>query len=321
MRLKKKLHITLLLFSFFTVLSKVYADEGFYYHINDHLGNCRVIIDEQGVVQKAYDYYPFGMQLRAYQPGDAATFTFTGKQLDEDGGLDWYYFGARFYDPEVGRFLGVDPLAHKYPSLNPYHYTMNNPLRYVDPNGKQVSGDEEDQLEIERNMWTNFGKASEQALQEMPQTLKLSESSEEITKGVANGLIGISDATSDASNVAAVLGVVLAPVTQGTSLAITGTALTIGAVADVSSTLLKGADAAFFGGSVGDFKGQAFQTAVTVGSGKLLNSATAKAITRTSFSTGPVFRSAQSGRFVKNSYGLSVSAMSDATKVMIGYSF
>ena len=90
------------------------------------------------MVQKAYDYYPFGLQMRAYQPGDPATFTFTNKQLDEDGGLDWYYFGARFYDAEVGRFLGVDPLAGKYPGLNPYHYTMNNPLIYVDPDGKEV---------------------------------------------------------------------------------------------------------------------------------------------------------------------------------------
>jgi hypothetical protein len=47
---------------------------------------CRVILDEDGVVQKAYDYYPFGMQLRTTQAGHEATFTFTGKQLDEEGG-------------------------------------------------------------------------------------------------------------------------------------------------------------------------------------------------------------------------------------------
>ena len=90
------------------------------------------------MVQKAYDYYPFGLQLQATQAGHEATFTFTNKQLDQDGGLDWYYFGARFYDAEVGRFLGVDPLAGKYPALNPYHYTMNNPLIYVDPDGRFI---------------------------------------------------------------------------------------------------------------------------------------------------------------------------------------
>ena len=135
MSFKKHLFITLFLSNFLSVLSQAFADEGFYYHINDHLGNCRVIVDEKGVVQKAYDYYPFGMQLRTYQPGDPATFTFTGKQLDQDGGLDWYYFGARFYDPEVGRFLGVDPHADSYLSLTPYHYVANNPLTYIDPTG------------------------------------------------------------------------------------------------------------------------------------------------------------------------------------------
>ena len=215
----------------------------------------------------------------------------------------------------------MDPLAEKYPALNPYQYTKNNPLRYVDPDGMQVAGDEEDQLEQEYGMWTDFGKASKQAIQELPQSLTFSEGAKEMAKGAAKSVIKTSGAASTASNVAAVLGVVLAPVTQGSSLAITGTALTTGAVADVSSTLMKGADAAFFGGSVEEFKVQAFQTAVTVGSGKLLNSLTAKAITRTGFATGPVFRSAQTGRFVKNNYGLTVSAMSDATKVMIGYSF
>jgi uncharacterized protein RhaS with RHS repeats len=49
-----------------------------------------------------------------------------------------YYFGARYYDPGVGRFIGVDPLADKYPSWSPYHYTLNNPLRYLDPDGRDV---------------------------------------------------------------------------------------------------------------------------------------------------------------------------------------
>ena len=94
-----------------------------------------MILDEKGVVQKAYDYYPFGLQLQATQAGHEATFTFTNKQLDEDGGLDWYYFGARFYDAEVGRFLGVDPLEEQYPGWSPYNYAACNPINIIDPNG------------------------------------------------------------------------------------------------------------------------------------------------------------------------------------------
>ena len=117
------------------------AVEKLYYHINDHLGNCRVIVNEQGEVEKAYDYYPFGKQLRVYQPGDAATFTFTGKQLDEEGDLDWYYFGARFYDPEIGRFLGIDPYSDAYPSWTPYQYGLNNPVVYFDLDGRSTVTD------------------------------------------------------------------------------------------------------------------------------------------------------------------------------------
>jgi len=62
-------------------------------------------------------------------------YKFSGKELDEEIGLEWYYFGARYYDPEIGRFLSVDPHARSYPSLTPYHYVENNPLRYIDRTG------------------------------------------------------------------------------------------------------------------------------------------------------------------------------------------
>jgi RHS repeat-associated protein len=68
----------------------------------------------------------------------AANLRFTGKELDKESHIGLYYFGARYYDPEVGRFIGVDPLADKYPSWSPYHYTLNNPLRYLDPDGKDI---------------------------------------------------------------------------------------------------------------------------------------------------------------------------------------
>ena len=68
----------------------------------------------------------------------SAHLRFTGKELDNDLDLGLYYFGARYYDAEVGRFIGVDPLAGKYPGWTPYNYTLNNPLRLVDPDGREV---------------------------------------------------------------------------------------------------------------------------------------------------------------------------------------
>ncbi|HEX6982571.1 MAG TPA: RHS repeat-associated core domain-containing protein [Balneolaceae bacterium] len=74
---------------------------------------------------------------------------FTGKERDEALGLD--YFGARYYDASVGRWLSVDPLASQYPSLSPYNYAANNPLVFVDPNGMFL--DWIFNLEIEEYVW------------------------------------------------------------------------------------------------------------------------------------------------------------------------
>ena len=65
-------------------------------------------------------------------------YKFSGKELDEELGLDWYYFGARYYDPAIGRWGSVDPKFHWYPSHSPYNYALNNPVKYTDSNGEFV---------------------------------------------------------------------------------------------------------------------------------------------------------------------------------------
>ncbi|KQM56832.1 RHS repeat-associated core domain-containing protein [Chryseobacterium sp. Leaf201] len=61
-------------------------------------------------------------------------YKFNAKELDEDTGL--YYYGARYYNPRLSIWYGVDPLAEKMPSWSPYNYTFDNPIKYVDPDGK-----------------------------------------------------------------------------------------------------------------------------------------------------------------------------------------
>ena len=62
-------------------------------------------------------------------------YRFNGKELDPETGN--YYYGARYYDPKISVWLSVDPLAHETPSWTPYRFSFNNPLKYIDPDGRQ----------------------------------------------------------------------------------------------------------------------------------------------------------------------------------------
>ena len=80
---------------------------------------------------------PFG-ETMAQQLGSNyynSPYKFNGKELDEETGF--YYYGARYYDPRISVWQSVDPLAEKYPSWSPYNFCYNNPLRFIDPDGRE----------------------------------------------------------------------------------------------------------------------------------------------------------------------------------------
>jgi len=103
----------------------------FFFH-TDIVGSIRAVTNSSGQVVARYDYEPFGLTVRA--EGVLAgqnVHKFTGKP--EDTGTGLYYFGARYYDPVVGRFISQDPARQ---GSNWYVYAENNPIKYVDPNGE-----------------------------------------------------------------------------------------------------------------------------------------------------------------------------------------
>jgi RHS repeat-associated protein len=103
-----------------------------YYH-RDHLGSARLITDESGNVIGDIKYEPFGKSTKS--GADEENYLFTGKEKDASG---LYYFGARYYDPETGRWIERDPkggVLENPMSLNRYVYCFNNPLFYTDPDG------------------------------------------------------------------------------------------------------------------------------------------------------------------------------------------
>jgi RHS repeat-associated protein len=120
----------------------------FYYHA-DHLGSTRLTTDEDRIISSAVTYHPFGEPC--VEEG-LEHYLFTEKEKDVTG---LYYYGARYYDPELGRFLTRDPLKGELPTpqrMNRYTYCLNNPLKLVDPWGEKSfyidGGGEQEEPEV-----------------------------------------------------------------------------------------------------------------------------------------------------------------------------
>jgi len=103
-----------------------------YFYHTDHLGSVRAVTDLAGEVVWRADYFAFGTRYGASGFGFEEWHGFTGKEYDPDTGL--YYFNARWYDSEIGRFISEDPVADPN-NPNLYVYGRNNPLRFFDPSG------------------------------------------------------------------------------------------------------------------------------------------------------------------------------------------
>jgi len=131
-----------------TTPKKLLTDEGYvdlttatptyYYYLKDHQGNNRVVINANGGdAVEVNHYYPFGSLFSTST--NVQPYKYNGKELDTKKGLNWYDYGARYYDAVLGRFTTVDPLAEKDYLNAPYNYCGNNPVIRIDPTGMLAS--------------------------------------------------------------------------------------------------------------------------------------------------------------------------------------
>ncbi len=130
-----------------TILNFVPTSEGYFnfennkyiYNYTDHLGNVRVSYFNNGSeieVLEESNYYPFGLKHEGYNVlsgNPSYQYKYNGKELQETG---MYDYGARMYMPDVGRWGVIDPLAEKMTRHSPYNYAFNNPIRFIDPDGR-----------------------------------------------------------------------------------------------------------------------------------------------------------------------------------------
>lgn len=149
------------------------------YNYTDHLGNVRLSYSMDHLTGKLKileenHYYPFGLRHGVYDTGGRKDFSrnpgdgiepepglppvldyvtrmeyqykYNGKEWQDELGLNFYDYGARNYDPTIGRWNAADPMAPKYFSHSPYAYALNNPVYFIDPDGMQVLNGGEDEV-------------------------------------------------------------------------------------------------------------------------------------------------------------------------------
>ena len=128
----------------FVLTSEGYFDfvkNKYIYNYTDHLGNIRLSYFNNGnstEVLEENNYYPFGLKhegVNVLKGNPTYQYKYNGKEYQQEIGM--YDYGARFYMPDLGRWGVVDPLAEKMTRHSPYNYAFNNPIRFIDPDGRQ----------------------------------------------------------------------------------------------------------------------------------------------------------------------------------------
>jgi RHS repeat-associated protein len=142
------------------------------YNLTDHLGNVRVVFDETGQTKQTNNYYPFGMTF-VQSGANNNKYLYNGKELQEE--TDWLDYGARMYDPAIGRWHVADAHTENYLSWSPYNYAANNPMLFVDPDGQDIvfyiwEKDEDDDWQRKQVKFSQLDEKLQKAIEAFAKT-------------------------------------------------------------------------------------------------------------------------------------------------------
>ncbi|MEA9414291.1 DUF6443 domain-containing protein [Flavobacterium sp. PL02] len=144
------------------------------FNYTDHLGNVRVSYKKNAAkvleILEENNYYPFGLKHQGYNTDNNQPnfkIKYNGKEFQDELGFGMYDYGFRNYDPAIGRWMNIDPLAETSRRFSPFAYALNNPVFFIDPDGMEAQGHngrKNDQTEAELNasnksfvQWVNNG--------------------------------------------------------------------------------------------------------------------------------------------------------------------
>jgi RHS repeat-associated protein len=281
------------------------------------------------------DYDGWGMILegRSAVNGDGRPrFKFTGKERDAESKYD--YFGARYYDSRVGRWMSVDPLARSFLSLSPFAYCSNSPTVLVDQKGMAPENKQEEekirgllvqplptvpkmdkgkmsrpaaQIVLDANVPARLPVAP--AVADRTGTSSISSASTSPAREVANAARAVADVSAVAG-----LGVTLAGMLGNPELLPVGNALLQTSFRlQVMAVAVGTADVLANGGEPGPVLRDAESLGLTWLGGKAIGSLAVKPTTV----SGPAFYNASNGRFLPNSIGYGAVALPDAAALYL----
>ena len=293
--------------------------------------NVTVTTFGPGKIASSDDYDVWGMvwEGRSTNNGQPdARYKFTGNERDTETGND--YFGARYYDPRIGRFLTLDRFASMYPGMSPYLYAANNPVLFIDINGDST-------VQQQPSFWEQwkeeqYGPSVTERIKAMakPAGADKTDATSAKTDPSTNEGPGILQGSNPARATAAVADrVSTATTVLGVGAAIGSLwfpplavvavdMLSVSMYANAVSTVSKGVDWTAYDGTSGAFYEQLAVTGVSAGGGLGLKWGLSKLVASSGV-IGPTFRNSLNGQFISNRIGYAAQALPDVTSTYVSY--